>query len=256
VRQNKAKATLKSGGTVIGAYMRHADLGITEILCHLGYDYLLFDSEHAPIDDRESENLARVCELAGVTPIARVPANQTWMISRRLDTGIQSVQIPMVNSTVEAEAAVRAAKFAPEGIRGLAGARAANYGMTPGFTYGEHARRSNEETMVIVQVETRQSIDALPEIVKVPGIDVVFIGPTDLALSLGHPGKPDHPEVQKAFHQIREIVLDSDKALGVLAISAESTLEWRLRGARYILSVFEAIMAPAIREYLEKARGE
>jgi len=256
VRQNKAKATLKAGGTVIGAYMRHADLGITEILCSLGYDYLLFDSEHAPIGDRESENLARVCELTGVTAIARVPANQTWMISRRLDTGIQSIQIPMVNSRAEAEAAVRAAKYAPEGIRGLAGARAANFGMTPGFTYAEHVRRSNEETMVIAQVETRQSIDALPEIVKVPGIDVVFIGPTDLSLSLGHPGQPDHPEVQAAFEEIRNIVLPSGIALGVLALTADSTRQWRARGARYILSVFEAIMAPAIRQYLENARGD
>lgn len=256
VQANKLKAKLAAGETVIGPYVRYADCALAEILCQTGYDFLLFDSEHAPIEDRDCENLARVCELMGVTSIARVPTNQTWMISRRLDTGIQGLLIPMVNSVTEAEAAVRAAKYAPLGIRGLAGARAANYGMTPGFNYADHVQSCNDETLMILQVETQQSIDALPEIVRVPGIDVIFIGPTDLALSLGHPGHPEHPEVQAAFQDITEIVLASGKALGILTLSAESTLEWRRRGARFILSVFESVMVPAIRGYLEKSRGE
>jgi 4-hydroxy-2-oxoheptanedioate aldolase len=229
---------------------------MAEILCHMGYDYLLFDGEHAPIGDKECENLARVCELTGVTPISRVPANQTWMISRRLDTGIQGIQIPMVNSAAEAEAAVRAAKYAPLGIRGLAGARAANYGQKLPFSYPEHVEFCNRESMVIVQVETAQSIEALPEIVKVPEIDVIFIGPTDLSLSLGYPGNIKHPVVEDALRRISDVVLPSDKALGILAVTAEATLEWQARGARYILSVFEALMAPAIRGYLKTVRGE
>ena len=229
---------------------------MAEILCHMGYDYLLFDGEHAPIGDKECENLARVCELMGVTPISRVPANQTWMISRRLDTGIQGIQIPMVNSAAEAEAAIRAAKYAPLGIRGLAGARAANYGQKLPFSYPEHVEFCNRESMVIVQVETAQSIEALPEIVKVPEIDVIFIGPTDLSLSLGHPGNIKHPVVEDALQRISDIVLPTDKALGILAVTAEATLEWQARGARYILSVFEALMAPAIRGYLKTVRGE
>lgn len=256
MQPNKVKAKLKAGGTVNGSYVRHPDCGLAEILCHLGYDYLLFDGEHAPIGDRECENLVRVCELTGVTPISRVPANQTWMISRRLDTGMQGIQIPMVNSRAEAEAAVSAAKYAPLGIRGLAGSRAANYGQKPGFNYPDHVRFCNEETMVIVQVETPQAIDALPHIIQVPGIDVIFIGPTDLSLSMGHPGNIQHPEVQAALTKITDIVLPSDKALGILAVTAEATLEWHERGARYILSVFESLMAPAIRNYLKTVRGE
>ena len=118
---NKAKAKLKAGGTVVGTYVRHPDTGIAEILCYLGFDFLLFDGEHAPIGERECENLARVCELTGVTSIARVPTNQPWMIGRHLDTGIQGIQIPMVNSAAEAEAAVRAAKYAPVGSEGPRG---------------------------------------------------------------------------------------------------------------------------------------
>ena len=108
--------------------------------------------------------------------------------------------------------------------------------------------------MVIVQVETPASIEELPEIVKVPGIDVVFIGPTDLSNSLGHPGDFAHPDVQAAFDRIIAIVGKSDKALGVLATTTEASLEWRARGARYLLCVVEAIMGPAIRAYLKTVR--
>jgi 4-hydroxy-2-oxoheptanedioate aldolase len=108
--------------------------------------------------------------------------------------------------------------------------------------------------MLIVQVETPASIDALPEIVKIPEIDVIFIGPTDLSLSLGHPGDFKHPEVQDAFNRIIAIVEKSDKALGVLAANTDASLEWRAKGARYIMSVFEAIMGPAIRQYLKTVR--
>ena len=254
VHPNHAKAKLKAGETVIGTYVRHPDTGIAEILCYLGFDFLLFDGEHAPIGEKELENLARVCELTGVTSIARVPSNRPWMIGRHLDTGIQGIQVPMVNSAAEAETAVRAAKYAPLGTRGLAGARAANYGQLLPFSYPAHITKSNAESLVILQVETPASIDALPEIVKIPEIDVIFIGPTDLSLSLGHPGDFKHPEVQAAFARIIGIVEGSGKALGVLAANTEASLEWKARGARYIMSVFEAIMGPAIRGYLKTVR--
>ncbi|MGD1072259.1 MAG: aldolase/citrate lyase family protein [Bryobacteraceae bacterium] len=254
MQPNQLKAKLKAGQTVIGPYVRHAEPGVAEILCYLGFDFLFFDSEHAPIGERDCENLARVCELTGVTSIARVPANLPWMIGRYLDTGIEGVQIPMVNSAAEALAAVRAARYQPLGNRGLAGARAAQYGQVLPFSYASHIETSNAETMVIVQVETPESIEALPEIVTIPGIDVVFIGPTDLSNSLGHPGDFKHPEVQAAFDRIIDIVGNSDKVLGVLATTTEASLEWQAWGARYLLCVFEAILGPAVRSFLSTIR--
>jgi 4-hydroxy-2-oxoheptanedioate aldolase len=176
------------------------------------------------------------------------------MIGRHLDTGIQGIQVPMVNTGAQALAAARAAKYAPLGSRGLAGARAANYAQLLPFSYPAHIAKSNAETMVIAQVETQMAIDNLADIVATPEVDVVFIGPTDLSLSLGHPGDFKHPEVQAAFDQIVSVVTKSDKALGVLAASTEASLEWRAKGARYIMSVFEAIMGPAIRGYLKAVR--
>jgi 4-hydroxy-2-oxoheptanedioate aldolase len=251
---NQTKKKLKAGETVLGTYVRHGDAGLAEILCYLGFDYLLFDGEHAPIGERECENLARVCELTGVTSIARVPSNLGWMIGRHLDMGIQGIQVPMVNTGAEARAAAQACKYAPLGTRGLAGARAANYAQVLPFSFPAHVAKSNAETLVIVQVETRMAIENLAEIVAAPEVDVVFIGPTDLSLSLGYPGDLRHPAVLAAFDEIASVVLKSDKALGVLAANTEASLEWRARGARYIMSVLESIMGPAVREYLRAVR--
>jgi 2-keto-3-deoxy-L-rhamnonate aldolase RhmA len=167
---------------------------------------------------------------------------------------MQGVQIPMVNSAEEARAAVRAAKYQPIGARGLAAARAAHFGQLQPFTYKDHIEKSNEETMVIVQIETPQAIDNLPQIAEVPNIDVIFIGPTDLSNSLGHPGDFKHPDVQHAFDRIVSIVSKTDKKLGVLAATTEAVIDWQRRGARYIMTVFEAILGPAVRNFLATVR--
>lgn len=254
MRTNQTKAKLKAGETVTGCYMRHADPGLAEVLGHHGWDYLLFDAEHTPLSVRECEAAARACELTGVTPIVRVPANLPWMIGRVLDTGIPAVQIPMINTGEDALLAARAAKYPPRGTRGLASARAADYGQTVPFHLREHIESANNETLVIAQVETAASIDGLAAIVQVPDIDVIFIGPNDLSLSLGFPGEFNHPTVQKAFEQITDVVLKTDKALGIMVTTAEGAIEWQRRGARYIMTVLEAIMTPAVREFLRKVR--
>lgn len=254
VNANRAKAKLKAGETLIGTYVRHRDAGMAEILCYLGFDYLLFDSEHGPIAEADAENLARVCELTECTPLIRVNTNMPSMIGRNLDTGMQGVQIPMVNTAEEALAAVRAAKYQPIGARGLAAARAAHFGQKLPFTYKDHIEKSNEETMVIVQVETPRAMENLEAIVEVPHIDVIFIGPTDLSNSLGHPGDFKHPDVQRAFERITAVVTKSDKKLGVLAATTEAVIDWKQRGARYIMTVFEAILGPAVRNFLSTVR--
>lgn len=255
MKTNTAKAKLRAGETIFGTYVRYGDPAIAEVLGRLGYDFLMFDGEHAPIGEKECETLARVCELTGVTSITRVPSHQAWTIGRTLDTGIQGVQIPMVNTGAEALAVVRAARYAPLGTRGLAAARAAGYGMVQPFGFPEYIARANEETLIIVQVETPEAMENLTEIVAAPQIDVVFIGPNDLSLSLGYPGDLRHPVVQRAFDRIAEGVAGSGKALGVLATTVEATREWQARGARYVLGLVEAVLGPAVREYLRAVRG-
>ncbi len=252
---NKTKAKLKAGETVIGCFMRHADPGLAEVVGYLGWDYLIFDGEHSPLSPRECEHLARVCELTGVTPIVRVPSNMPWLIGQLFDAGMQGVQIPMINSGAEALIAARAAKYHPMGTRGLATTRASHFGQILPFSIADHVASSNAETLVIAQVETPASIEQLPLILEVPEIDVIFIGPNDLSLSLGVPGDLQHPKVQQAFDTIISAVTKTDKALGVLVPNVEAALQWQSRGVRYIMVVMEAILAPAVRGFLKTARG-
>lgn len=234
--------------------MRHPDPGLAEVVGYMGWDYLIFDGEHSPLSGRECESLARVCELTGVTSIVRVPSNMPWLMGQLFDAGMQGVQIPMVNSGAEAEMASRAAKYYPLGSRGLATTRAAQFGQILPFSIAAHVESSNQETLVIVQVETPASIENLSAIVQVPDIDVIFIGPNDLSLSLGHPGDMQHPTVQQAFDTIISKVTKTDKALGVLVPNVEAALEWQRKGVRYIMVVMEAILGPAVRQFLKTAR--
>lgn len=254
MRTNTVKAKLRAGETVFGCFVRYPEPALIEMLGYYGWDYLMFDGEHSTITPRDCENLCRAAELRNVSTFVRVTTNQQPVILRFMDTGVQGAMVPMVNSMAEAEAAVRSIKYPPRGARGVAGVRAADYGQVQPFSFPDYIARANDETMIIAQVETAQAVEALPEIVKLPDIDVIFIGPTDLSTSLGAPGDLKNPRVQEAFDRIIETVNASDKALGILVPNADAAKQWMDRGARFILIVFEALVGPACRGYLQTVR--
>lgn len=254
MRTNTTKARLKAGETVHGCFVRYPEATLAEMLGYYGWDYLIFDGEHSTITPRDCENLVRACELQNVTPVVRVTTNNPPTILRFMDTGAQAAMVPMINSAAEAEAAVRAIKYHPRGNRGLAGVRPANFGQVQPFSFKDYIAQANAETMVIAQIETAQAVEALPEILQIPDIDVIFVGPSDLSQSLGHPGDVNHPEVQAMFDRIIELVTASDKALGTLVPNLEAALKWQARGARFMMITMEALLGPACRSFLQAAR--
>lgn len=256
MRTNTTKAKLKAGETVYGCFVRYPEATLVEILGYYGWDYLLLDAEHSSITPRDCENLARACELQNVTPIVRVTTNQTPIILRFMDTGMQGAQVPMINTRDEAEACVRSVKYHPRGNRGLAGVRPANFGQIQPFSFKEYTAQANAETMVIAQVETAAAVEALPDILQVPDIDVIFVGPTDLSQSLGLPGEVNHPLVQETFDRISQLVTASDKVLGTLVPNLDVARQWQERGARYMMITMEALLGPACRSFLQAARAQ
>ncbi len=251
MQTNKTKAKLQAGETAFGCFVRYPDAGLVEMLGYLGWDFLVFDGEHGPLEPGDCEHMVRAAELREVTPIVRVTANSAPIILRFMDTGAQGAQVPTVNSAADAEAAVQAVKYHPRGMRGLAGVRAADYGQnTPLADYVEQA---NAETMVIIHIETAAAVDRISEIVAVEGVDVVFIGPADLSQSLGYPGDVGHPEVQQAIERVVLVVEGASPVLGTFVSNAEAASQWRGRGARYIATSLESILGPAMRDYLEAA---
>ncbi|MBO0719963.1 MAG: siderophore biosynthesis protein SbnG [Blastocatellia bacterium] len=253
MRKNKTKAKLIAGETVFGCFYRYPEPGIVEVLSYQDWDFVLFDAEHGTLEPRDCENLARAAELHDVTTLVRVTTNQPHVILRYLDSGIQGAQIPLINSQAEAEAAVRAVKYHPRGMRGLAGVRADDYAQRQPFK--DYVVQANNETMVIAQVETGAGAAQIDEIIQVPDIDVIFIGQTDLSHSLGVPGDAAHPLMQDALGRIVGAVTKSDKPLGVLVSNAQAAQAWRERGAKYILIGLESLLSAACRDYLQQARG-
>lgn len=252
MRTNTTKAKLRAGEAVFGCFVRYPDAGLVEVLTYQGWDFLVFDAEHGTITPRDCEHMVRAAELHDVTPLVRVTTNLPPVILRFLDTGALGLHVPWVDSAAGAVAAVRAVKYHPQGNRGLAGARAADYAQTVAFD--EYVARANAETLVVVQIETADAVERLPEIVAVDGIDVIFIGPTDLSHSFGLPGQVQHPTVQAAMQRIVEIVAPSPAALGIMVRDTAQAQAWQQRGARYITIGLESLLRPAAATYLRSVR--
>lgn len=253
MRTNKIKAKLAAGETVYGTFIRSNDPSQVEVLGYLGWDFFVFDAEHAPFEARDCENLIRAAELHDVTPLVRAPMNQSQVILRFLDVGAQGVQIPWINRREDAESAVAAVKYQPRGARGLAGMRASDYGLRG--TLAEYIQKANAETMVIAQIESKSGVEQIGEIVSVPDLDVVFIGPTDLSNSYGYPGQPDQPQVAEAIDRVLAAAARSNVSAGILVRDVKSALKWRERGVRYILTTVESLLVPAVKSYLEQVRA-
>lgn len=253
MRTNATKAKLKAGETVFGCFTRYPDATLVEVLGYQGWDFIVFDGEHGTIEPRDCEQMVRAAELREVTPIVRVPTNQPPIILRYMDSGAHGLHVPWVNSSTEAEAVVQAVKYQPRGIRGLAGIRAADYAQQG--TFAEYVETANRETLVVIHIETIDAVQQVPEIAAIDGVDVIFIGPTDLSHSLGVPGQPQHPSVQEAMQQVIEAVNGTDKALGIMVTNADGARQWQERGARYITIGLESLLAPAMRGYLQGVRN-
>ena len=194
--ENRFKAALRAGRQQIGIWSGLGGPLAAEALATCGFDWIVIDTEHAPMEATDVlPALQAVAAYPEASAVVRPAINDWVLIKRFLDMGAQTLILPYVQTPGEAEAAVRAMRYAPRGVRGVAGVtRASRFGAVEGY-----AARADEELCLIVQVETREALDALEAIAAVDGVDGVFIGPSDLAASLGHPGEPMHAEVVAAI---------------------------------------------------------
>ena len=251
MRHNSTREKLRKGETVYGCFVRYPNAALVEVLGYCGWDFIVFDGEHGSIEVADCEQMVRAAELQGVTPIVRVPVNQPHIILRFLDTGAQGLHVPMVRTAADAEALVKSVKYQPRGSRGLAAVRAADYGQK--VPLGEYIGQANAETLVVAHIETADSVACLPEIIRVDGLDVAFLGPTDLSNSLGIPGQMKHPEFEATCQRFLDALSGSSVALGIMVPNVEAARLWRARGARYITIGLEGVLLPACRSYLKGA---
>jgi len=230
--QNIVKKKLKNGQKTIGAFLQTLSPVAAEILGQCGFDWLIVDLEHAPGDFANLQAQLQAMNGSDVIPFARAPWNDEVAIKRILDTGVMGVLIPYVNTREEAEAAVAACKYPPRGVRGVAGSpRAAGY---TGNTM-PYLTSANAETIVMIAVETTEAVENLDEILRVPDLDGIFIGPMDLASSMGHLGNPGHPDAQRQIDIIEEKVLASDKFLGTVATTRDKAKDCFAKGYQWLV---------------------
>lgn len=223
----------------IGSWMTIGDCSIAEIMAKTGFDWLVIDMEHSSIDFGVAQNLIRTIDLAGGTPLVRVGENSPYLIKRVMDAGAHGVIVPNVNSIEEAEKAVSAAKYSPEGTRGVGLARAQNYGL--GFEKYKEWQKKN--ATVIVQIEHYKAMDELEGILKTPGVDATMIGPYDLSASLGFPGNFQKKEMKDFLEKYLKVSKKVKKACGIHVIppEAEEVKKVIKKGYNFIVFSFDAM---------------
>ncbi|NLX36331.1 MAG: aldolase [Chloroflexi bacterium] len=247
MKPNALKAKLAAGDVVYGPFMNCSYGAMIEIVGMAGFDFAIVDMEHGPLSAQAGEDLCRAAQAVGISPIVRVRKNDGPQIQRALDIGSAGVQVPQIETRVDAEQTVKAAKYAPLGMRGLSFyTRASDYAI-----YGIERLTDllNQEQLVIVHVEGVRGLEHLDEIVQVPHIDVIFLGPYDLSQSLGIPGQVGDPRVTEGMERAIERIRAAGKWAGTFAADGPTAKRWVAAGAQYLsVGVDVGIFAAACRE--------
>lgn len=211
------KSKLQSKSLTIGSWLSLGSAAVCEMMAKSGFDWLVVDLEHAPTNPETMLNMIRVIDLCGCTPLVRVGANDPLLIKHALDAGAHGVIIPQVKTAEEARAAVAASYYPPRGDRGVGLFRAQGYG----GSFAAYQQRAAAETVVIVQIEHRDAVADLEEILAVDGVDGFMVGPYDLSGSYGKPGVFDAPEVRAGMDDVKAHMAASQKPGGIHVVHAD-----------------------------------
>lgn len=254
VRENQLKRKLKRGEVVLGLFTNCAYPAFIEICGHAGFDFAVIDLEHGPLHTLVAEDLCRAADCVGIAPVVRVGKNDPLQIQRALDIGSAGVQVPQIETKADAEACVKGAKFNPLGSRGLSFYTRAGVYTAAGAQITD---KLNEESLVVIHVEGIRGVENLEEILTVPHIDVIFLGPYDLSQSLGIPGQVRDPRVIDLMNKCIKSIRNAGKIAGTFADNPETAKQWIDAGIQYIaLGVDVGIFLRACQGLVKAVRTE
>jgi 4-hydroxy-2-oxoheptanedioate aldolase len=232
IRKNPLLPRLRAGEACIGTFVKLTDPSVVEVLALAGFDFIIIDNEHTAMSKESMVALIRAADGAGIPATVRPRENNPAEILQALDAGALGVQVPQVDTKEQARQVVDRVKYAPVGKRGYAASqRSAHYGF---MNAREYADVSNAETLVACYCETAEAIRNLDEILTVPEVDVIFIGPFDLSQALGVMGEPGHQKVLDAIAEITRKTRAAGKAVGIIASDAAQAQKWIDQGIQYI----------------------
>jgi 4-hydroxy-2-oxoheptanedioate aldolase len=242
---NQFKAALRAGSSSYGLWVGLTDTVAVEIAAGAGLDWLVLDGEHAPNDVPSLLRGLQTLAPYPVSGIVRIPCADVVMMKRVLDIGAQTVVVPMIETADQAREMVQAVRYPPHGVRGIgtALARAARWNRV-----SDYYQRANGENCLIVQIESQRGLDNIEAIAAIDGVDALFIGPSDLAASLGHLGDSSHPRVREAIRIAFERIRASGKGCGSLAVEESVAREYLSQGCQFLaLGVDTLLLAKATR---------
>ena len=228
--QNTVKRKLKTGQATVGAWVGIGHPEVAEIVAQMGFDWLVFDTEHAPLTIETVQKLIQAMKGGDAVPLVRVAWNDPVLIKLALDIGAYGLIIPWVNSKEEALKAVRACRYPPQGIRGVGPRRASRYGLE----FNDYLAQAEEEILVVVQIETQAAVEHIDEILSVEGVDAFFIGPADLSASLGYLGKWDTPPVLRTIDKLLDVGKRKGVPAGIFAMGLNHARECLERGFQFV----------------------
>lgn len=228
--RNGLKQALLDRQLQVGCWMSLGSHAAAEICASSGFDWVLADMEHAPNDIPQVLHLLHAVAAYPCSVMVRAYWNDTVLIKRLLDLGVQSLLMPNVQTVEEAKSAVEAVRYPPRGVRGVsANSRSNRFGRIK-----DYFKRADDEICLMVQIETRKGLDNLEAIAAVDGIDGLFIGPQDLAADLGHLGNPAHADARKTMGETLRRIDKSGKVPGILAFVEADARHWIDEGARFV----------------------
>lgn len=230
-KENRFKTAIQQGKPQIGLWLDMGEAITAEIAGTAGFDWLVIDGEHGPNDLRSIIDQLRALATSSAEPVVRIPVGESWIIKQMLDAGARTLLVPMVDSAAEAAALVSAMHYPPRGIRGMGAVVARASGFN---TIDNYAQTASDGLCLLVQAETRAAIADLDNILKVDGIDGVFIGPADLAADMGYLGRIDEPEVQDVIEASISKIVASGKAAGILTFNEVYNKRYMELGASFV----------------------
>jgi 4-hydroxy-2-oxoheptanedioate aldolase len=244
--KNALKARLGASRDVAwGTWISSSSVVAVDALKGLGFEWILIDTEHAPVNPETMAAMLAALASPGPTPLVRVGDVDQYLIKQALDAGAQGILVPLVSTEAQARSSVAFAKYPPDGVRGAAAAAASRYGTE----LAAYLRNANRETLVGVQIETQAALDNLEAIAQVPGVDLLFVGPQDLTLNLGLLDDRKNPKLREAMRRVVETCEKHGKVPGTLVIDAEEKRAAVDLGFRFIS------LASDVRFLLQGARA-
>ncbi|HEX7616040.1 MAG TPA: aldolase/citrate lyase family protein [Thermoanaerobaculia bacterium] len=248
------KDRLRAGEVVHGLLSPNIEPDLVETLGLLGFDLYILDAEHGAAGPPEARAVVRACEGAGLAPLVRPRSLDAKLILQYLDAGMTGIMLPGVRSADDVRRLVEAAKYPPEGLRGLAAMRA------NGFLLGKEKQedwvlRANRETLLLPQIETKEALASVDEIASVPGIDGFIVGPRDLALAMGFPDGPGHPEIEAAIDRVTTVAKRHGLVVGTVAPTGARAKDLAARGLTIILHSVTGLLKTGAEAYFRAAKG-